>query len=168
MKTALLAGLAALLAAGSLACGEDTTSSDASVEEQRAYIDAIVPHREVALIRADEALAKATRQWLKDMAGEMKADQMAEIALFRDHRETLTGSDSTPPPMMPQPIPAGADFDRLWMEDMLGHHQGAIDQSLLALGSGVPYPLDSLARHTIEEQRREQQMLRDSLAVWFP
>lgn len=165
----LLAVTAFVAALGMVGCNDDDPAGpEATVEQQRAYIDAIVPHHEVALIRADEALAKAQHQWLRDMATEMKADQAGEIALFRDRRQNILGSDSTPPPMMPQPIPAGTDFDRMWMEDMIAHHQGAIDQSTLALAAGVPQPLDSLARHTIEEQRREQSMLRDSLAVWFP
>ncbi|WP_414682963.1 DUF305 domain-containing protein [Longimicrobium sp.] len=34
--------------------------------------------------------------------------------------------------MMPQPIPAGPAFDRMFYEMMIPHHQGAIDQSNLA------------------------------------
>lgn len=150
------------------ACAEDTAAPDASIEEQRAYIDAIVPHHEVAGIRADEAIAKANRQWLRDKAAMMKEDQGREIAAFRSHRMAILGSDTTPPPMMPEPIPAGSDFDRMWVMDMIAHHQGAIDQSTLALGSGMPTPLDTLARHTIDEQRREQAEFMDSLAAWSP
>ena len=38
---------------------EGAVEPDANVEEQVAYIDAIVPHHQIALMRADEALAKA-------------------------------------------------------------------------------------------------------------
>lgn len=69
--------------------------------------------------------------------------------------------------MVPQPIPAGPDFDRMWLEDMINHHQGALDQSTLAHGSNVRSTLDSLAHHTIDEQQKEQQELRDSLRVWY-
>jgi uncharacterized protein (DUF305 family) len=72
-----------------------------------------------------------------------------------------------PMPMEPKEIPAGPDFDGQWVMMMIHHHQGAIDMSTLAHGSGLEAQLDSLAHHTIEEQRREQQELRDSLRVWY-
>lgn len=146
---------------------EDVTEPEASEEEQVAYIDGIVPHHQIATMRADEALAKAVHQGLKNIAQRMKEDQGREIALFKEIRRDLTGSDETPMPMEPKEIPAGPDFDRQWILMMLNHHQGAIDMSTLAHGSGVEAQLDSLAHHTIEEQRREQQELRDSLRVWY-
>lgn len=87
--------------------------------------------------------------------------------MFTDVRADLTGSAETPPPMMPAPIPAGPDFERMWATMMINHHQGAIDMSRLALGANVQFPLDTLARFTIEAQTREQQELRDSIAVWY-
>lgn len=156
--------IAALLGA----CGDDDpTSSSASVEEQVAFIDNIVPHHEMANMMADDALAKATRPWLRDFAQRMKVDQTREIAQYREIRDALTGVDTTPPPMETQPMPGGADFDRRWILMMVAHHQGAINNSTLAHGTGVQSRLDSLAHHTIEEQREEQAELLDSLEAWY-
>jgi uncharacterized protein (DUF305 family) len=69
--------------------------------------------------------------------------------------------------MEPKPIPSGPDFDRMWLMDMIGHHQGAIDMSVLALDAGLDKPLDSLAQHIKDEQLAEQQEFRDSIAVWY-
>ena len=158
----------AALALFAAACNDDdSTGPDASVDEQRSYIDNIVPHHQIALIRADEALAKAVHPGLRNIAQRMKDDQGREIAEFKEIRRQLVGSDTTPPPMMPQPIPAGPDFDRQWMLSMINHHQGAINNSTLAHGSNVRSRVDSLAHHTIEEQKKEQQDLRDSLRVWY-
>jgi uncharacterized protein (DUF305 family) len=158
----------ALAAAALVVAGCDgTTEPSANQEEQVAYIDAIVPHHQIATMRADEALAKANREGTRRVAQRMKEDQAREIARFRAVRVELTGSADTPPPMMPQPIPAGPAFDRMFYEMMIPHHQGAIDQSTLAHGSNVQAVLDSLAHHTIEEQRMEQQEFRDSLRVIF-
>lgn len=150
-----------------LAACEDSAAPDADEEEQRAFIDLIVPHHQMAQMRADEALEKAVHEGLRNIATRMKEDQGREIAQYKEIRAEVVGSDETPPPMMPQPIPAGPDFDRLWLEMMIDHHQGAIDNSILAHGSGVRSTLDSLAHHTIEEQREEQQEFRDSIAVWY-
>lgn len=163
-------GVALVVGAGVLGagCNDDSTGPGrASVDEQVAYIDGIVPHHQIALMRADEALAKAVHPGLKAIAQRMKEDQGREISEFQAYRQQIANSAETPAPMMPQPIPAGAAFDSLWMTGMMNHHQGAVDMSTLALGSGVPYPLDSLARHTIEEQRMEQEEFQDSLRVWY-
>lgn len=151
-----------------MACSEsDATGPGASVEEQRSYIDNIVPHHQLALIRADEALQKAVHQGLKNIAQRMKDDQIREITEFKAIRQQLVGSDTTPPPTIPQPIPAGPDFDRQWLLMMINHHQGAINSSTLAHGSNVRSRLDSLAHHTIAEQGKEQQEFRDSISVWY-
>lgn len=150
-----------------IGCDNSSTEPKSSDESNRAYIDAIVPHHQMALTMADEALEKAVHPGLKEMAQTMKEDQAREIDQFKDTRQRLLGSDSTPQPMDPQPIPAGPEFDKMWIEMMVSHHQGAIDQSVLALDAGVVSPLDSLARHTIDEQKIEQQKLRDSLNAWY-
>jgi uncharacterized protein (DUF305 family) len=150
-----------------LAACEGAVEPDANVEEQVAYIDAIVPHHQIALMRADEALAKANRPGTRRVAERMKEDQAREIAQFRAIRQELAGSAETPPPMTPAPIPAGTEFDRMFYQMMIPHHQGAIDQSTLAHGANVRAELDSLAHHTIEEQRMEQQEFRDSLRIIF-
>lgn len=150
------------------ACDSESTAPDASTEAQLAFIDNIVPHHQIATMMADEALAKAVHAGLKTIAERMKADQGREIAEYREIRKALVGIDTTPAPMTPAPIPAGPDFDRKWILEMINHHQGAINSSTLAHGSGVQSRLDSLAHHTIEEQKKEQQELRDSLRVWYP
>ena len=150
------------------ACDDTTTEPDASRDEQVAYIDQIVQHHQIAIIRADEALAEANRAGLKGVATRIKTDQAREIAQFKTIRQQLTGSDTTPPPMMPQPIPAGPEFERQWLTMMINHHQGAIDQSMLAHGSNVRSTLDSLAHSIIVVQQREQQEFRDSLRVYYP
>jgi uncharacterized protein (DUF305 family) len=60
--------LVPVLALGaSVACDDDSTEPDATTEEQVAYIDQIVPHHEVASMRADEALTKAVHEGLEAM-----------------------------------------------------------------------------------------------------
>lgn len=170
----MTAKLKLLLCAGLLALAGCTHEKDDSAtgpgptdESNRAYIDGIVPHHEMALMMADEAMMKAVHPSLKEMAGKMKEDQSKEIDIFKDTRTRLFGSDATPDPMPMKEIPAGPEFDKIFIHMMIDHHQGAIDQSVLALDAGVVNPLDSLASTTVEKQKMEQQMLQDSLKAWY-
>ena len=60
---------------------------------------------------ADEAIAKAVHQGLRNMAQTMKTDQNREIERYKNIRQQIPGSEDTPDPIMMQPIPAGPDFD---------------------------------------------------------
>ncbi|MDE0362360.1 MAG: DUF305 domain-containing protein, partial [Rhodospirillaceae bacterium] len=66
---------------------------------------------------------------------------------------------------------SGDEFERLWLEGMIYHHQGAIDMShaqqhqQLAIGRR-PYGLGVLVEEIIVEQRAEITKMRDWLEVW--
>jgi uncharacterized protein (DUF305 family) len=66
---------------------------------------------------------------------------------------------------------SGAEFERLWLEGMIYHHQGAIDmaeaQQAQQLESGRrPYRLAVLVEEIIVEQRGEITKMRDWLVEW--
>lgn len=159
--------LSALILAGLVGCMDDEDDKGDVRENSRAYIDGIVPHHEMAVMMSDEAMVKAVRPGLKEMAAKMKEDQTREIGQFKQIRANLVGSDVTPDPMPMKEMPAGEAFDKMFLHMMIDHHQGAIDQSILALDAGVQSPLDSLANKAIEAQRMEQAMLNDSLKAWY-
>ncbi len=65
----------------------------------------------------------------------------------------------------------GADFERLWLEGMIYHHEGAIDmataQQLRQLAEGRrPYALDVLVEEMLLEQRAEIHRMQRWLAEW--
>ena len=165
MRVRELLVLAAAL--GAVACEDNATEPDATVDEQVSYIKAIVPHHQIAIMRADEALAKANREGTRRVAERMKEDQSGEIEQFLAILEDIAPGETTPPPMTPEPIPAGPEFDEMFYRMMIPHHQGAIDVSNLAHGSNVRADLDSLVHHTIVEQQNEQEEFADSLMIIF-
>jgi len=66
---------------------------------------------------------------------------------------------------------SGTEFERLWLEGMIHHHQGAIDmaeaQQAQQLESGRrPYALAVLVEEIIVEQRGEIRKMRDWLGEW--
>lgn len=164
----------ALAVGALLGCGDDNPTNNDSADNQanQAYIDMIVPHHELATMMADEAMAKAVHPGLVTLAQRAKDDQVGEIAVFKSERARLFGSDVTPPTPLMQPIPAGPVFDSIWLEQFIQHHQTAISNSLFALqgqlsGGDLTPIVDSLARHTIDEQVREESEMRDSIAAWY-
>jgi uncharacterized protein (DUF305 family) len=65
----------------------------------------------------------------------------------------------------------GAEFDRLWLEGMIVHHEGAVAmahaQQAQQLASGRrPYGLDVLIEDILVEQRAEISKMRAWLAEW--
>lgn len=49
----------------------------------------------------------------------------------------------------------GADFDRLWLQDMIRHHQGAIEMSQFVLVHGADLRVSQLATDIVAEQSAE-------------
>jgi uncharacterized protein (DUF305 family) len=66
---------------------------------------------------------------------------------------------------------SGAEFERLWLEGMIYHHQGAIDmaeaqQAQQRETGRRPYELAVLVEEIIVEQRAEITKMRDWLDEW--
>jgi uncharacterized protein (DUF305 family) len=82
------------------------------------------------------------------MAGMLSTAQMAAIAAARD-----------------------AEFERLWLEGMVLHHQGAVDMALAQQESqfrnrNQPFGLDTLVDEMLAVQRAEIGRMKDWLAAW--
>lgn len=69
---------------------------------------------------------------MSSMAGMMSADDMDALA-----------------------VATGADFDRMWLEMMIAHHEGAIIQSEAVVASGLNPEVRALAEQIIRDQRAE-------------
>lgn len=147
--TLAFAGIA-LFAAG---CGGSSGNNDGSSSQNRTdppfiaqsdveYIDAIVPHHEMALHMADMEIAKGTRDDVKALATRIRDAQTAEIALLKEARRQLTGQAEIPPPptdphmerdMNLMMSATGAEVDRMFLDDMIPHHAEGISIAHRAL-----------------------------------
>ena len=138
-------------------------------EADRAFIDGMVPHHELAVMMADDALAKASQQPLKDFAVKVKADQGKEIAEMKAWRQAWFGSATTPADHSmhgQETLPAGADFDRRWADEMVKHHQGAITMSQTALAAATRPEVKALAQRIIDAQKAEVAQLEAWSRAW--
>jgi uncharacterized protein (DUF305 family) len=65
----------------------------------------------------------------------------------------------------------GGEFERLWLEGMILHHQGAVDMALAQQEAqfrnrNQPFGLDTLVDEMLAVQRAEIGRMRDWLAAW--
>jgi uncharacterized protein (DUF305 family) len=134
----------------------------------RAFIDGMVPHHEMALMMADDVLAKAKHAELKAFAQRVKDDQTREIDQMKQYRQQWFASHATPPMDHSQwkTTAAGPDFDRMWSEAMITHHQGAIDMANRALTTAARSETKMLAQQVIDAQKKEQDQLRAWIKTW--
>lgn len=128
-----------------------------------AYIDALVPHHEMALAMANPVIAKSSNAEIVRMATTMRDMQTAEIALLKDVRERLTGNAGTPDSDDPHADDdldriltlSGPALDRAFLEEMIPHHASAISMSHRAIPFLDTPELAELAQMTVVNQAKE-------------
>jgi uncharacterized protein (DUF305 family) len=155
------AASAALLAAvfGLAGCGDSAAAGSPStpVSTAAGFNDAdvtfatqMIPHHQQAVTMADLALRKATTAEVKSLATAIKAAQAPEIQQLsgwltgwgkpvptpNEHSgHTMTGMMS-PQEMDDLNRATGSMFDRMWVDMMIKHHQGAVAMARAEQTSG--------------------------------
>lgn len=157
-----------------------TASTPATVAEGAGYTTAdtefaqgMIAHHEQAIEMAEIALdpAAGARAEVVDLAGRIQAAQDPEIEQMtawltsRGMSVAMDMSDghdmSAMPGMMSDedmerlPTLAGPDFDTAWLEMMIAHHEGAVEQAKAVLAAGSDAELAALAHAIIAAQEGE-------------
>ncbi|MFC4003984.1 DUF305 domain-containing protein [Prauserella oleivorans] len=163
--------------------GQSGTSAPATSAEQAGHNDAdiafaqmMIPHHQQAVDMAKMAVDSATDPKVKDLATRIQGAQDPEIQqmtnLLKEWGAPATPTMSSMPGMdMPGmegmeggmsdeemrqlEQASGADFDRLWMEMMIKHHQGAVDMAEAELKNGSNAEAKALAQQIIDAQEAE-------------
>lgn len=151
----------------------------------RAFIDLMIPHHEMALMMSQHAIDAARSDSVKALAKDMLDRQRKELADLKAARRALFGSDSTRASMMEGMMPMMtqmmgmqhdsamtgrmmgqmmADFDRMFLQHMVSHHQEGIDIALLAEHSQAAAQVKALAVKSRESQERDLARMRRLLA----
>jgi uncharacterized protein (DUF305 family) len=162
------------------------TAMAAAFDEQ--FIDMMVPHHQSAVAMAQIALARAQHPQIKRLAQSIIADQNSEIGQLKAWRKAWYGSAATPDmahmPMLPG-MPMGmtksgmtfmkdiaalkkaVPFDKAFIDDMIPHHQMAIDAATLELRRGSHQQLKDLALSIIKGQSREEGLMQAYHELWY-
>ncbi len=158
--------------AGPVASG---THSQADV----AFATDMIPHHAQAVTMADLALTKATNPKVKELASGIKAAQDPEIKTLSGwlvgwsqplpatagghNMSAMAGGMMSEQEMEQLSNATGATFDRLWLQLMIKHHQGAVAMAQTELTIGTNLDAKKLAQTIIDGQTKEIVTMADLL-----
>jgi uncharacterized protein (DUF305 family) len=162
------------------------------MQHDQHFIEQMIPHHQSAVEMAELALSQAKHPELKQLAANIKASQTQEIKDMQVWYKQWYGKAVPPVPkdemgMMGMgrrggmPIGMGmmrmqtdltalknaSDFDRVFMQQMIPHHQMAVMMSSMILNSSHP-ELRSLAQAIIKSQTAEIQKMQQWSQIWYP
>lgn len=169
-------GTAETPAAGSSATDEGSADQSAEFNDADvAFAQGMIPHHEGALTMAEVATDRASDPRVADLAERIEAGQDPEIDLMTgwlqewgqplpddsggmggmDHgSEDMGGMDMGGMDMEDMP-PSGPEFDRMWLEAMVEHHEGAVEMARVEIEDGRNAEAVDLARLISETQTQE-------------
>ena len=183
MATALVAAAAVggLLAGcgGNTATSPATTTAPAAANNAPAtgqqqhnqadvvFLQNMIPHHQQAIMMSQMALTHATTPQVKDLVTRIQAAQQPEIDQMR-RLLAAWGVPANPGGMGPMGgmggmmgpgqgpgMMSGTNFDRMFLQNMIVHHQGAIDMSTTELTQGSNPEARQLAQKIITAQQAE-------------
>lgn len=182
----------ALLALVGAACSSDDDSGSSATTEGTsgavhndadvAFAQGMIPHHRQAVEMAQMAAARAESDAVLDLAARIEAAQAPEIEELTGWLESWgeqvpTGSDMGMPGhgdsgmgmMSPDDMNAlegamGADFDQMFLEMMIVHHEGAIEMAETQIADGEYPDAIALAQRIVDAQQGEIDEMNSILA----
>lgn len=132
-----------------------------------AFATYMIPHHGQAVVMAEMATTRASSQQVKDLATQIQAAQDPEIkemsgwlgawgepvpsASAMQHGDGMMTMDE----MGQLETATGAQFDKMWMEMMIKHHEGAIAMARTELTEGSDADARRLAQAIADGQSKE-------------
>ncbi|MCR3749171.1 DUF305 domain-containing protein [Lentzea californiensis] len=158
MKKSLIGAVVGMLVLS--ACGSPANTA-ADVE----FAQGMVPHHEQALDMAKLVPSRSGNNEVRDLAQRIEKAQGPEISRMNewldrwgakqehqghDMAGMMSGDD-----MAELEKSSGAEFDRLWLEMMIKHHEGAVEMARTELAEGEDEGARKLAQEIIDGQQKE-------------
>ena len=167
MKKLLLLIVSALLLSG---CATTPTANSLFSAEDLKFAEEMIPHHEQAILMSDIALTNSTSDEVLALARDIKAAQEPEVELMGSWQgvRTSTHMGHTMDGMLSdEEIQSlrdaeGATFDRLFLEGMIKHHQGAIEMADMIVDSQSPRA-STLGKAIVETQQAEIEKMKELL-----
>ena len=150
-----------------------SAAPSASIDARAAdimFAQMMIPHHQQAIEMSDMALSQASSNDIKDLADQIKGAQAPEIAVMRgwlanwgapetpadDYSDHSMGTGMmTADDMAALSALNGPDFDRVWLQMMVSHHQGAIKMAQDVLATTNDSEVKALAQAIIDAQTKE-------------
>jgi uncharacterized protein (DUF305 family) len=130
----------------------------------------MIPHHEQAIVMSDLALSKSTNPEILKLAQEIKDAQNPEIKLMSNWAgvDASTHMGHTMMGMLSDEeidelkVANGSTFDRLFLEGMIKHHEGAIDMAGM-IDDSSNTEVAQLGKNIITTQRAEIALMKELL-----
>ncbi len=144
------------------------------------FIDAMVPHHEGAVDMAEVALKNAEHEQIKQLAEDIVSAQEAEIRELKSIKQEEFGTSKVPMDksaeqmegmgMMtnPQSLADEDPFDKAFIDNMIPHHQSAIEMAEVAATETDNPEIKDLATNIVEAQKREISQMEQWRQQWYP
>jgi len=144
------------------------------------FIDAMVPHHEGAVQMAEVALKNAEHNEIKQLAEDIVSAQEAEIKELKSIKQEQFGTSKVPGGMNaeemegmgmmtdPRSLATKDPFDKAFIDNMIPHHQSAIQMAEVAATETENPRIKELATDIAEAQRREISQMKQWRQEWYP
>jgi uncharacterized protein (DUF305 family) len=136
-----------------------------------AFATNMIPHHKQAVDLSALVPDRSTNAELIALAQQISAAQQPEINVMKvflvqwnenpdtnsghaGHGNTMQGMVDAATMTKLQSL-NGAEFDKLWLESMIGHHQGAIEMAKAEIANGDNVDAKSLAKNVVTTQEAE-------------
>ena len=169
MKKLLLALISVLILSG---CASSSQVNSEFSPTDIAFAEMMIPHHEQAIEMSELALMNSTNPEVLELAQEIKSSQAPEIELMASWSgvKSSTHAGHTMDGMLSEDelnalrAATGAEFDRLFLQGMIKHHQGAIEMAMDVKNSNSVVVADLSAaivkQQEIEITRMEELLLK--------
>ena len=169
MKKLLLALIGVLILSG---CASSSQVNSEFSPTDIAFAEMMIPHHEQAIEMSELALMNSTNPEVLELAQEIKSAQAPEIELMASWSgvKSSTHAGHTMDGMLSEDelnalrAATGAEFDRLFLQGMIKHHQGAIEMAMDVKNSNSMVVADLSAaiikQQEIEITRMEELLLK--------
>jgi uncharacterized protein (DUF305 family) len=131
----------------------------------------MIPHHEQAVELSAMVPDRSTNAELITLAQQISAAQQPEINVMKvflvqwnenpetnsghaGHGNTMQGMVDAATMTKLQSL-QGAEFDKLWLESMISHHQGAIEMAKAEVANGQNVDVKSMAQTMVDTQQSE-------------
>lgn len=166
-------------AASSASASGSAQSGAAHNSDDVMFAQMMIPHHQQAVELGAMVPQHTNNAELIKLAGEIMKQQQPEINIMKTqlvqwgvnpddptavHAGQMTGmvDDAT---LAKLKTLQGAEFDKLWLQSMISHHQGAIDMAQTEVSKGGNADMMALARDIITAQQTEIDQMKKMLAA---
>lgn len=152
------------------------STADAAYDLQ--FLDSMSKHHQMAIDMAKAGHDKFMHTELKDMAKKMVEDQEREIAQMKQWRDQwypgaapaenlqMPGMSSMSMDMTHMQTVSGKQLERMFIDMMIPHHQGAIEMARDAMAKAEHQEIKDLAQKMITGQQKEIDQLQQWKSQW--